>query len=56
MPSEDWYEPLTELTPSEVELEFNDWFEIGPEIGETALKEFEELPRFEENKRSVLEY
>jgi hypothetical protein len=52
MPSEDWHNRPTETTASEVELELDDWFEIG----ETAPEEFEELFRFEENERSVLEY
>jgi hypothetical protein len=56
MPPEDWYKPPTELIPSEVEPELNDWFEIGAEPGETVLEEFEELPRFEENERSMPEY
>jgi hypothetical protein len=56
MPPEDWHEQPTESTPLEVELEPNDWFEIGPESKETAPKEFEELLRFEENERPVPEY
>jgi hypothetical protein len=52
MPPEDWHDKPTEITVSEVELELNNWFEIG----EAAPKEFEELPRFEENERRVPEY
>jgi hypothetical protein len=52
IPPEDWHDRPTETTASEVEPEPDDWFETG----ETAPKEFEELPRFEENERPVLEY
>jgi hypothetical protein len=50
--SEDWHDRPTETIVLEVEPEPDDWFEIG----ETAPEEFEELPRFEENERSVPEY
>jgi hypothetical protein len=52
MPPEDWYNRPTETTALEVEPEPDDWFEIE----EIAPEEFEELPRFEENERSVPEY
>jgi hypothetical protein len=53
---EDWYNRLTEITASEVESESDDWFETGAESGESALEEFEELPRFEEHEPPVPEY
>jgi hypothetical protein len=56
IPPEDWYKPSTELTPSEIKPESNNWFETGAEPGEAALKEFEELPRFEEYEPPVPEY
>jgi hypothetical protein len=56
IPPEDWYKPPTELIPSEVEPESDDWFETGAEPGKAAPEELEELPRFEEHEPPVLEY
>jgi hypothetical protein len=39
-----------------MEPEPDDWFETGTKPGEMALKEFEELLRFEENEPPVPEY
>jgi hypothetical protein len=44
------------VTASKVEPKPDKWFETGAKPGESAPKEFEELPRFEEYEPPVPEY